>query len=165
MHGPNRAWTFTDLPTPLRESDYVSIHAAPDAADAPPDRRCRARGHEAGSLLYQHRLRGAGWWTIAPLLDALRSGHLGGAGSMLEGGADAELKLRRQELLALPNVVGMPHSAASTRQGLARTNMITARTVVAVLDGEEPPEGCGHRRWAPLPLGAAPLLQPSLRRP
>jgi D-3-phosphoglycerate dehydrogenase len=39
-------------------------------------------------------------------------------------------------------VVGTPHSAASTREGLARTNMIIARTVVAVLNGTEAPEGC-----------------------
>jgi D-3-phosphoglycerate dehydrogenase len=144
---PNLAWgetegvAFTDLATLLRESDYVSIHAPLSAQTRHLIGAAELAAMKPGAILI-NTARG-GLVDDRALLEALRSGHLGGAGlDVYEGEADAELKPVAQALLALPNVVGMPHSAASTREGLARTNMIIARTVVAVLDGAEAPEGC-----------------------
>ena len=144
---PNLAWgeaqgvAFTDLATLLRESDYVSIHAPLSAQTRHLIGAAELAAMKPGAILI-NTARG-GLVDDRALLEALRSGHLGGAGlDVYEGEADPELKPVAQALLALPNVVGTPHSAASTKEGLARTNMIIARTVVAVLDGAEAPEGC-----------------------
>ncbi len=144
---PDLAWVeaqgvaFTDLATLLRESDYVSIHAPLSAQTRHLISAAELAAMKPGAILI-NTARG-GLVDDQALLEALRSGHLGGAGlDVYEGEADPELKPVAQALLALPNVVGTPHSAASTREGLARTNMIIARTMVAVLDGAEAPEGC-----------------------
>jgi D-3-phosphoglycerate dehydrogenase len=47
-----------------------------------------------------------------------------------------------QQLAAMLNVIAQPHSGASTREGLDRTNMVAARCVVAVLSGMDPPSEC-----------------------
>ena len=144
---PNLAWgeaqgvAFTDLATLLRDSDYVSIHAPLSAQTRHLIGAAELAAMKPGAILI-NTARG-GLVDDRALLEVLRSGHLGGAGlDVYEGEADPDMKPVAQALLALPNVVGMPHSAASTREGLARTNMIIARTVVAVLDGAEAPEGC-----------------------
>jgi D-3-phosphoglycerate dehydrogenase len=133
--------TLVDLPTLLRESDYVSLHApfstatrhmigAPELALMKP----------AAILINTGR---GGLVDDAALLAALRAGKIAGAGlDVYEGESDAALKQTALDLLALPNVVGTPHSAASTREGLARTNMIAARNVVTALRGETPPRDC-----------------------
>ena len=144
---PDLAWgeaqgvAFTDLATLLRDSDYVCIHAPLTPQTRHLIGAAELAAMKPGAILI-NTARG-GLVDDRALLEALRSGHLGGAGlDVYEGEADPELKPVAQALLALPNVVGMPHSAASTREGLARTNMIIARTVVAVLNGTEAPEGC-----------------------
>jgi D-3-phosphoglycerate dehydrogenase len=144
---PNLAWgqtqgvVFTDLATLLRDSDYVSIHAPFTPQTRHLIGAAELAAMKSGAILI-NTARG-GLVDDRALLEALRSGHLGGAGlDVYEGESDPQMKPVAQALLALPNVVGMPHSAASTREGLARTNMIIARTVVAVLDGAEAPEGC-----------------------
>ena len=144
---PNLAWgetqgvTFTDLATLLRDSDYVSIHAPLSAQSHHLIGAAELAAMKPSAILI-NTARG-GLVDDRALLEALRSGHLGGAGlDVYEGEADPELRPVAEALVALPNVVGTPHSAASTREGLARTNMIIARTVVAVLNGTEAPEGC-----------------------
>ena len=47
-----------------------------------------------------------------------------------------------RQLIALPNVVALPHAGASTREGLNRTNMVAAECVVGVLKGTALPPGC-----------------------
>ena len=132
---------FTDLATLLSDSDYVSLHAPLSAQTRHLIGAAQLAAMKPGAILI-NTARG-GLVDDRALLAALRSGHLGGAGlDVYEGESDPQMKPLAQALLALPNVVGMPHSAASTREGLARTNMIIARTVVAVLDGAEAPEGC-----------------------
>ena len=144
---PNLAWgetqgvAFTDLATLLRESDFVSIHAPLSAQTRHLIGAAELAAMKSGAILI-NTARG-GLVDDRALLESLRGGHLGGVGlDVYEGEGDPALKPVAQALLALPNGVGMPHSAASTREGLARTNMIIARTVVAVLNGTEAPEGC-----------------------
>ena len=144
---PSLAWgeaqgvAFTDLATLLRDSDYVSIHAPLSAQTRHLIGAAQLAAMKPGAILI-NTARG-GLVDDRALLEVLRSGHLGGAGlDVYEGEADPDMKPVAQALLALPNVVGMPHSAASTREGLARTNMIIAKTMVAVLDGAEAPQGC-----------------------
>jgi len=139
--GETAGIVFTDLAALLRQSDFVSIHAPLTAQTRHLIGAAELAAMKPGAILI-NTARG-GLVDDRALLESLQSGHLGGAGlDVYEGEADPALKPVAQALLALPNVVGTPHSAASTKEGLARTNMIIARTVVAVLDGVEAPEGC-----------------------
>lgn len=77
------------------------------------------------------------------LLEALRNGTIAGAGlDTFMSESDPDYRPVSEALLALPNVVATPHAAASSREGLDRTNRVAAMNVVAVLDGETPPAAC-----------------------
>ncbi len=140
---------YTELDTLLRESDYVSLHAplTPETrflidADA------LARMKPGAILINAAR---GGLVDDAALLDALLAGRIAGAGlDTFVSEADPEYSAVSRRLIALPNVVATPHAAASTREGLARTNMVAAGCVVSVLAGEDPPPQCviadGRRR-------------------
>ena len=69
------------------------------------------------------------------LLDALRSGHLGGAGVDVwwEEPADPA-----DPLLALPNLILTPHIAADTVESEHRLAALTAENVRRVARGEKP---------------------------
>jgi len=133
--------TFCDVETILRESDYISLHAPLVAAtrnliDA------KALALMKPSAIVVNAARG-GLVDDRALLQALKEGRLAGAGlDVYLSESDKSLAQVTAELIALPNVVATPHSAASSLEGLARTNMVAARSVVAVLDGEDPPEAC-----------------------
>jgi len=133
--------TFCDVETILRESDYISLHAPLVAATR------NLIGAKALALMKPTAIvinaaRG-GLVDDRALLQALKEGRLAGAGlDVYLSESDKSLTEVTAELIALPNVVATPHSAASSLEGLARTNMVAARSVVAVLDGEDPPEAC-----------------------
>jgi len=77
------------------------------------------------------------------LLDALENGTIAAAGlDVFMSESDAACRSVTDRLIALPNVVATPHAGASTREGLARTNMVAAGCVVDVLEGRTPPEQC-----------------------
>ena len=144
---PDHAWgkaegvVFTDLATLLARADYVSLHAPLTPSTRHLIGRAQLAAMKPGAILI-NTARG-GLVDDTALLEALQADRLGGAGlDVYEGESEAAMKPVAEALLALPNVVGTPHSAGSTREGLARTNMIIARTVVAVLDGTAPPAGC-----------------------
>lgn len=132
---------YVDLPELLRRSDYVSLHAP-----LTPDTRFLMDGPalaamKKGAFLI-NTARG-GLVDDAALLDHLRSGHLGGAGlDVFVSEGDPGYRHVTDALLALPNVVATPHAGASSHEGLALTNLVAARSVVAILDGREPPPGC-----------------------
>jgi D-3-phosphoglycerate dehydrogenase len=133
--------TYVDLETLLRRSDYVSVHAP-----LTPDTRFMLNAEtiammKEGAFLI-NAARG-GLVDDRALLDALNSGHLAGAGlDTFVSESDPEAKVVTDELIGLPNVIATPHAAASTREGLDRTNMVAAQCVVAVLDGLTPPVAC-----------------------
>lgn len=130
-----------DLPELLRRSDYVSLHAPLTTAtrfliDAP-----ALAAMKKGAILI-NTARG-GLVDDAALLAALRSGHLGGAGlDVFVSEGDPAYRPVSDALLALPNVVATPHAGASSHEGLARTNLVAARSIVAILNGQVPPPGC-----------------------
>lgn len=77
------------------------------------------------------------------LLEALKSGKLGGAGLDVFVGEHAlGQRALAEQLLDLPNVVGTPHTAASTKESLARANFAAADCVAAVLENTEVPPQC-----------------------
>lgn len=131
---------FIDLPELLRRSDYVSLHAP-----LTPQTRFLINAAALGAMkkgaILINTARG-GLVDDAALLEALRTGHLGGAGlDVFVSEGDPAYKPVTDALLALPNVVATPHAAASSHEGLARTNLVAARSIVAVLNGETPPPG------------------------
>jgi D-3-phosphoglycerate dehydrogenase len=133
--------TFTDLATLLRESDVVTIHAPLTEHTRHLIGRAELAAMKQGAILI-NTARG-GLVDDEALLEALTSGHLAGAGlDVYEGESEAAKKPIAQALLNLPQVVGTPHAAASTREGLARTNQIIAQVVACLLKGEPVPQDC-----------------------
>ncbi|MFC7380030.1 phosphoglycerate dehydrogenase [Brevundimonas sp. GCM10030266] len=125
----------------LARSDYVTLHA-PLTADTRflIDAAALARMKPSAFLINAAR---GGLVDDQALLEALKAGRLAGAGldTFISEG-DPGFRPVSQALLALPNVVATPHAAASSREGLDRTNRVAAMSVVAVLDGGAPPAAC-----------------------
>lgn len=132
---------YVDLPELLARSDYVTLHAPLTPATRSMIDASAIETMKPGAILI-NTARG-GLVEDAHLLDALRAGRLGGAGlDVFVSESDPAYKPISQALLALPNVVGTPHAGASSREGLDRTNMVAAQSVVAVLDGADPAPEC-----------------------
>ena len=82
------------------------------------------------------------------LLDALRSGHLAGAGLDV---FDPEPPMTNHPLFTLPNTICTPHIGAFTTAGLLRMQVMACEQVVSALRGERPtnlvnPGVWGHQR-------------------
>lgn len=129
------------MDTLLAESDYVSLHAPlTEETRFLIDAAALARMKKSACLINTAR---GGLVDDRALLSALQSGVIGGAGLdtfMSEG--DPSYKDISAELIKLPNVIASPHSAASSVEGLERTNMVASRCVVDVLEGRTPPAAC-----------------------
>lgn len=125
---------YVDLPELLACSDVVTLHAPlTPATRFMIDEQALATMKPSAFLVNAAR---GGLVEDAHLLRALRSGDIAGAGlDVFASEADPAYSSITQELLALPNVIATPHTAASTEQGLARTNLIASEAVVAVLSG------------------------------
>jgi D-3-phosphoglycerate dehydrogenase len=125
----------------LGRSDYVSLHAPMTPATRfLIDARAISRMKPGAVLINTAR---GGLVQDADLLAALKAGRLAGAGlDVFASESDPTFIEVTKELLALANVVATPHAGASSREGLDRTNMVAARSVVAVIDGKDPPASC-----------------------
>ncbi|MBM0106600.1 phosphoglycerate dehydrogenase [Steroidobacter sp. S1-65] len=132
---------YAALDTILAQSDYVTLHAP-----LTPQTRFLIR-QETIRLMKPtafviNTARG-GLVEDRDLLHALENKELAGAGlDVFMSESDPSYQHVTQELASMPNVIAQPHSGASTREGLDRTNMIAARCVVAVLNGMNPPSEC-----------------------
>jgi Lactate dehydrogenase and related dehydrogenases len=125
----------------LARSDYVTLHA-PLTAETRflIDAAGLARMKPTAFLINAAR---GGLVDDRALLEALTTGRLAGAGlDTFVSEGDSDFRPVSQALLALPNVVATPHAAASSHEGLDRTNRVAAMSVVAVLDGGTPPAAC-----------------------
>ena len=132
---------FCDLQRLLRESDYVSIHAPLTAATRHLIGKAELAQMKPDAILI-NTARG-GLVDDQALLEALQQGVIAGAGlDVYEGESDATLKPVAQALISLPQVVATPHSAASTREGLKRTNAIAARITVALFGNVSLSQDC-----------------------
>ncbi|MDY6922538.1 MAG: phosphoglycerate dehydrogenase [Pseudomonadota bacterium] len=133
--------TSVTLPELLARSDHVSVHAP-----LTPQTRflidADALALMKPTAFLINAARG-GLVDDSALLDALRSGTIAGAGlDTFVSESDPDYRPISDALLALPNVVATPHAAASSREGLDRTNRVAALCVVDVLDGRTPPADC-----------------------
>jgi D-3-phosphoglycerate dehydrogenase len=132
---------YMDLPTLLSLSDYVTLHAPLTAETRFMIRDETIRLMKPGAFII-NTARG-GLVEDRDLLAALKSQRLAGAGlDVFVSESDPSYAEVTRELAALPNVIAQPHSGASTREGLDRTNMVAAQCVVAVFDGLQPPPQC-----------------------
>jgi D-3-phosphoglycerate dehydrogenase len=71
----------------------------------------------------------------AALYEALRSGHLSGAGLDV---FEREPPTAENPLLTLPNVVATPHAGAGTHETQVRSSMLVAQQLFEALEGREP---------------------------
>lgn len=132
---------FVELPELLTASDYITLHAPLNAATRHLLDAEALASMKPGAVVI-NTARG-GLVSDRALLDALRAGHIGGAGlDVFESESEPAMRDVTNALIALPNVMAAPHAGASTREGLDRTNMIAARCVGAVLNDADPPAGC-----------------------
>ena len=131
----------TDLDTLLRESDFVSVHAPLNAETRfMIDADALARMKPTACLINTAR---GGLVDDLALLEALKAGRIAGAGlDTFMSESDPSWRAVTDELISLPNVIATPHSAASTREGLDRTNMVASMCVIDVLAGRTPPAQC-----------------------
>jgi D-3-phosphoglycerate dehydrogenase len=128
---------FVSLNELLSASDFVSLHTPLTLATANLiDEQALGRMRPGAILINTAR---GGLIDEEALLGALRAGKLGGAGlDVFAAETDPAARSVADALIALPNVVATPHAAGSTHEGLVRTNMIAARTIVSVLRGNAP---------------------------
>ena len=140
-YGEANGITYVDMQTLLRQSDVVSVHAP-----LSPETRflidSAALALMKPTAILVNTARG-GLVDDRDLLAALKTGRIAGAGlDVYVSEGDPAFKPVSDELVALPNVIATPHSAGSSVEALARTNMIAAKTVISVFDGEKLPEAC-----------------------
>lgn len=125
----------------LARSDYVTLHAP-----LTPETRFMISAETLAAMKPTAFLINAargGLVDDRALLAALRNGSIAGAGlDTFVSESDPAFKSVSDALLALPNVVATPHAAASSREGLDRTNRVAAMSVVDVLEGRTPPAAC-----------------------
>lgn len=129
------------LPELLKQSDVVSLHA-------PLTEQTRYIINPDSIALMKHGAilvntsRGE-LIDEAALVHALQEKRLLGAGlDVFEAEHDATKRELADALIQMPNVVGTPHTAASTRESLQRANATAAECVAAVLEGTQVPARC-----------------------
>lgn len=141
VYGTSMGLEFVDLETLLQRSDFVSIHAPYKPETRHMINADRLALMKSSAFLI-NTARG-GLVDDQALLAAIKKGRLAGAGlDVFESEMDPSLAAVTKELVRLPNVAATPHSGASTHEGLQRANAVAADCVIAVLNGEHPPQNC-----------------------
>ena len=130
-----------DLESLLGASDFVTLHAPLDASTRHMmNERTLALMKPEAILVNTAR---GGLIVEEDLYGALVAGRIAGAGlDVFEAEKDPQASRIAKALIGLDRVVATPHTAAATFGGLARTNLIAAGTVAAVLGGRTPPADC-----------------------
>jgi glyoxylate reductase len=126
--------TFVDLPTLLRESDFVSLHVP-----AMPETKGLIGPAELARMKPSAYLINAARGAVvdqSALTSALRERRIAGAGLDV---FTPEPIATDDALLTLDNVVLMPHVGAATLRTRQRMSELAARNLLAVLAGQTPP--------------------------
>ncbi|MDB5547319.1 MAG: hydroxyacid dehydrogenase [Tardiphaga sp.] len=132
---------FVEMPELLASSDYISLHLPLSEQTRHLFGRETMLQMKPGAILI-NTARG-GLIDEVALVEILKSKHLMGAGlDVFEGEADPLQRAQIKDLIDLPNVIASAHSAGSSREGLSRTNKLTAKTVLDLLNGQEPSPQC-----------------------
>ena len=127
--------TFVDFESLLAESDFVSVHVSLSAETRHLiDAAALARMRPGAVLI--NTARGP-VVDQAALTEALRSGHLWGAGLDV---TDPEPMRADDPLVALPNCLIVPHVASATERTRDRMAEKAARNLLAGLRGEPLPD-------------------------
>jgi phosphoglycerate dehydrogenase-like enzyme len=118
----------------LRAADFVSLHAP-----LTPDTRYLINERTLGQMkrgAYLINTARGGLIDEQALANAVRSGYLAGAAVdvLIEQGAGS-----RSPLIGIPQIIVTPHMATYASEAMERVAVSTARSIVAVLDGERPP--------------------------
>ncbi len=139
---PSLGVEMTDLPTVLRESDYVSLHL-PLAAETHHMIGAAEFAQMKPGALFINTSRG-GLVDEAALEAALRSGHLGGAGLDTFERIDVFAEnppMPHWSLLELDNVIATPHVAANSIEAGQDVSRGGIENLCAVLRGHWPRPG------------------------
>ena len=127
--------TFSPFQELLARSDFVSLHTAlNEDTHHLIDARALARMQNGAILINTSR---GGVVDQAALADALRSGHLFGAGLDV---TDPEPMRADDPLLALPNCLVVPHVASASERSRDRMAAKAAANLIAGLRGEPLPD-------------------------
>lgn len=125
---------YVKLPELLAAADIVSLHVPLMPGTQHLLDRDTIAAMKPGAIVV-NTSRG-GLIDEAALLAALTDGQLGGAGLDVFEREDVHFgDPTTLQLLALPNVLATPHAAGSSREAVARTNLMAAEITTAVLDG------------------------------
>jgi D-3-phosphoglycerate dehydrogenase len=134
-----RAVSFQDL---LEQSDFVSLHCPRDATTLKM-MNAEAFARMKKGAIFISTARG-GIHDEAALAQALRSGHLAGAGLDVW---DQEPPPLDHPLLAMENVFATFHVAGVTHEGRRNVATISAEQIVGLLAGERPPRLINPEVW------------------
>jgi glyoxylate reductase len=127
--------TLVPLAELLAEADFVSLHTAlTDETHHLIDAAALARMKEGAILINSSR---GGVVDQAALAEALRSGHLFGAGLDV---TDPEPMRAEDALLSLPNCLVVPHIASASERTRDRMAEKAAANLIAGLRGEPLPD-------------------------
>ena len=145
-----KAVSFEEL---LARSDFVSLHCPRDASTMKlmnPEAFDRMKK----GAIFITTARG-GIHDEAALVQALRSGHLAGAGVDVW---DQEPPALDHPLLAMDNVFATFHTAGVTHEGRRNVAAMAADQIVSLLSGEHPPRLVNPEVWPRFQARFAPVL-------
>lgn len=143
--------TFDEL---LARSDFVSLHCPRDASTLKMmDATAFARMKKGAIFITTAR---GGIHDESALVDALRAGHLAGAGIDVW---DQEPPPLDHPLLAMDNVFATFHVAGVTHESRGNVAAIAAEQIVGLLSGERPPRLINPEVWPVLEKRRAQILR------
>lgn len=137
-----RGGEAVDLDTLVREADIVSLHCPRDRSTLNLFDAARFAAMKQGALFIS-TARG-GIHDERALYEALRAGHLGGAGLDVW---EPEPPPLDHPLLSLPNVVATFHTAGVSHEGRRNVAAMGADQIVEVLRGRRPPRLVNPQVW------------------
>lgn len=131
-----------DMATLLGQSDVISVHCPLDKTTANVF-SARAFANMKPGAIFVSTARGS-IHDEAALYEAIKSGHLGGAGLDVW---ELEPPPLEHPLLTLPNVVATFHTAGVTHQARRQVAAWAADQIIQVLKGERPPRLLNPDVW------------------